>query len=100
MELSIRFARGEEAETSRIFQHLSRQHVREPGVAVALQDWLMQIGAIRPDGTPAAAAVPSSQGQPSLVVPTETGADPGKLWTPGGQQALEEKPKLWMPGMD
>lgn len=100
MELSMRFARGDEAEVQRLFQHLNAQHIREPGVASALHNWLVQIGAISPDGMPAGSAAPPPQPESSLAVPTDAAGEPGQLWTPGGEQAGGEKPKLWMPGMD
>jgi len=100
MELSIRYARREPAEIDRLLRHLNSQHIREPGVATAIRDWLVQIGAIQPDGAPAAAAGPPQQAEPGLVAPGQPGAEPGKLWTPGGQQPAGEKPKLWTPGMD
>jgi hypothetical protein len=100
MELSMRFARGDEAGVQRLFNHLNAQHIREPGVAAALHNWLVQIGAIGPDGMPAERMSPPPQAGPALDVPTEPAAEPTPLWTPGGQQATGEKPKLWMPGMD
>ncbi len=100
MELSFRFAHGDEAEVNRLFHHLNAEHIREPGVASALHNWLVQIGAIGPEGMPAGPAAPPHQAEPSFAVPTEPAAEPGQLWTPGGQQATGEKPKLWMPGMD
>ena len=94
LELSIRFARGDEAEAQRLWHHLSTEHIREPGVASALRQWLVQIGAIRPDGTPVA---PPPQPETPLVVPGQGDAEPGKLWVPGGEQTGGEKPKLWTP---
>jgi hypothetical protein len=95
LELSIRFARGEEAEAQRLWRHLSTEHIREPGVATALRQWLVQIGAIHPDGTPAA---PPPEPEAALVVPSQAGAEPGKLWVPGGgEPSGGEKPKLWTP---
>jgi hypothetical protein len=98
MELSMRFARGDEAEVQRLFNHLNAQHIREPGVAAALHNWLVQIGAIGPDGMPAGHAAAAPQAGPALDVPAEPAAEASPLWTPGGEQATGEKPKLWMPG--
>ena len=94
LELSIRFARGEEAEADRLWRHLSTEHICEPGVASALRQWLVQLGAIHPDGTPVA---PPPEPETPLVVPGQAGAEPGKLWVPGGEQSGGEKPKLWTP---
>jgi len=100
MELSIRFARREPAEIDRLLRHLNTQHIREPGVAAAIRDWLVQIGAINPDGTPAVPSGRPTQPAPGVAAPGQPAAEPGKLWTPGGQQPAGEKPKLWTPGMD
>jgi cell division septation protein DedD len=100
MELSIRYARHEPAEIERLLRHLNTQHIREPGVAAALHDWLVQIGAIPPEGVPAAAGRPPQAPDVGAAAPAQPAAEPGKLWTPGGQQPAGEKPKLWMPGMD
>jgi hypothetical protein len=100
LELSFRFQRGEGAEAVRLIEHLQRQHIREPGVAQALSDLLIQVGVMRPDGTFAAPMGPAAEEQPGIMVPGAEAAEPGKLWTPEGQTPQGEKPKLWMPGMD
>ena len=66
----------------------------------AIRDWLVQIGAMNPDGTPAVPPGAPRPPAPGVVAPGQPAAEPGKLWTPGGQQAAGEKPKLWTPGMD
>ena len=53
MELSVRFRRGEGDEATRLLRHLERGHGREPGVADAIQQMLVDFGVLRPDGTPA-----------------------------------------------
>lgn len=97
IELSLRYARGDEGDVERLWRHISTEHIREPGVAAALQEWLMQIGAIGPDGRPTMQA--SAAQQPAPAVATPAGPEPGKLWTPGGESTSQEKPKLWTPGM-
>ena len=89
LELPIRLERNEPEEMGRLVQHLQSEHINEPGVADALVQFLMQIGAIRPDGMPAA------EQEPSAAEP-----ETGKLWTPDGESAGGEKPSLWTPGMD
>ncbi len=93
MELPIHLSRGESAEASRVFQHIEREHLSEPGVAQALAGILVDLGICHPDGTP---AVPLREavgaGQPAE-------AAPGQIWTADSQPAGSEK-KLWMPGMD
>jgi len=101
LELSFRFQRGEGAEAMRLIQHLQRQHIREPGVAQALTDLLIEVGLLRPDGSFAGApsAPPQAVG-PGIVVPDVPGAEPGKIWTPDSQASQGEKSKLWVPGME
>lgn len=100
LELSFRFQRGEGPEAVRLIEHLQRQHIREPGVAQALTDLLMQVGVIRPDGSFAMPTGPAAEERPGIMVPGEETAEPGKIWTPEGQAPQGEKPKIWMPGMD
>ena len=84
-----------------LIDHIQRQHAREPGVAQALVQLLMQTGLVGPDGRlamggpPAAGA--SSQAASPLVVPGAA-AEPGKLWTPDAPQSTgEKKSSLWLP---
>lgn len=87
-ELSFRFARGEVHEATRLINHVQTEHMREPDVAEALMQLLVQVGVLRPDGTPAA-------GPPQQPPPTAA-AEPGKLWTPDSQASGGEK-KIWTP---
>ncbi|MBN2477402.1 MAG: hypothetical protein JXB62_22545 [Pirellulales bacterium] len=97
LELRLRFGRHEVQDVQRLVQHLQAQHIQEPGVAEALMRFLVQIGVIRPDGTPAGptpsmeGSVPAEAGQP----PAESGGTSG-IWTPGGEQADGRK-KIWTP---
>ncbi len=79
---------------------LQRDHLREPGVAQALADLLMQVGVLRPDGSMAMPAGPAAEPQPGIMMPGQEAAEPGKIWTPEGQAPQGEKPKIWMPGME
>ncbi len=96
LELSLRFARGEADEASRVLRHIESEHLHEPNVGEALAGMLMQLGLLRPDGSPAippeAAAETGAPGGP--VEPAA-----GNLWTPESQPSGAEK-KLWMPGME
>jgi tetratricopeptide (TPR) repeat protein len=96
LELSLRLERGEVDEMRRLMEHLQRDHIREQGVAQALTQFLMQIGAIRPDGQPAA---PPPAAEPSIVVPGGAAGAPGKLWTPDnpGGGSGGGSGKLWTP---
>ncbi len=97
-EIPLRLERREVDEFRRLFERLSTKHVKEPGVAQALQQLLYQLGIMRPDGSMAA---------PSAATGAPAGA-PAGLWTPdqGASAAAPAAPaaggksKLWVPGMD
>ena len=99
LELSIRFRRREGPEVGRLLRHIESQHLREPGVANALQQMLVQFGLLRPDGTPV--EFPSREApQEPVAEPTGQADEPGKLWLPDSQRPTGEKPRIWTPGMD
>ena len=72
MELRLRGARGEGEHFNRLLQHLVAEHMNEPHVRQEVTQLLVQMGVIRPDGTPVRQAAPT-------VMPADA---PGKLWTP------------------
>ena len=87
MELSFRIQRGEAPAVMQLIDHLQRQHGREPGVAQALVQLLVQTGLVGPDGRLNIGAAPAA-----------ATADTGKLWTPDAPQAGgEKKSSLWLP---
>ncbi len=93
LELQFRFARGEANEVSRLVNRLQTRHMEEPGVAEALMRFMVQIGVVRPDGTPAA---------PQQAAATGPGAppsdEPGKIWTPDSDAGGGEGGgKIWTP---
>ena len=53
MELSLRFAERDGRQATRLIQHLQDRHLEEPGVREALTRMLIDVGLLRPDGTPA-----------------------------------------------
>jgi hypothetical protein len=95
-ELGLRLARGDVPEADRLLQHIRDQHAREPGVAQALFQLLADAGIIGPDGKP---AMPAGREAPGIVVPGAAAAEPGKIWTPGGDEPSGKKSALWTPGM-
>ena len=99
MELNVRMEMREATEVSRLLAHLQTSHLREPGVAQALNQWLISIGAIRPDGTPAVPPGQAAEAGPDLTDPGQAAAEPGKIWTPDGAALPGEKRKLWTPDM-
>ncbi len=100
MELFARLHHGDTEEIVRLVQHLMTEHIREPGVAAAVRNVLVSLGVITPEGKLANRTEASARAEPALAVPHEADAAPGKIWTPGGESASENKPKLWTPGMD
>ena len=91
MELSFRIQRDEAPTVMQLIDHIQRQHAREPGVAQALVQLLMQTGLIGPDGRLAAGAAPPTA--------AAAAAETGKLWTPDAPQpgSGEKKSALWLP---
>jgi hypothetical protein len=94
MELSLRFATRDGREAMRLIHHLQEHHLEEPGVGETLTRMLIDVGLLRPDGTPAMG--PESP-PPAMAAPGEPAAEPASgLWTP------ESAPsggggKLWTP---
>jgi hypothetical protein len=93
-ELRLHLEQHNGAEAARLFDHLQRSHLREPGVAEALAGLLMSMGIMRPDGSFVEA---EEEEKSPILVPGGAGA-PGKLWTPGGDQPAGEKRAIWTPG--
>ena len=93
MELSLRFAARDGRQVTRLIQHLQERHIEEPGVREALTRMLIEVGLLRPDGTPAFG--PGAQGEMAAAEPPA--AEPGKLWTPDSAEPGSGGSKLWTP---
>jgi tetratricopeptide (TPR) repeat protein len=95
LELSYRFAQGDPREAMRLVQHVESRHMDEPGVGEAMTRMLIQVGLLRPDGTP---AMPMPRGEsPAAAAPPA--AESSRLWTPGSDPAGGGGGgKLWTPG--
>ena len=94
--LPIHLTSGDSTTATDIINRIQQNHINEPGVADQFYGMLMQLGILRPDGTPAMQA-PSA------------GAGGSGIWTPGDpnpppasepDQQEPDKPGLWVPGMD
>lgn len=96
-ELSARISLGDVEEVPRLLDVLGSRHINEPGVREQMTSILMAIGAIGPDGQLVSTA---QQPAPSATAAEPVAAQPGKIWTPGGDTGSGEKPKIWTPGMD
>ncbi|MCC6126867.1 MAG: hypothetical protein IT426_18030 [Pirellulales bacterium] len=92
-ELHLRFARREPDHIIRLVQHIDRQHGKEPNVAQALTNALVQIGMLRPDGTPAF----PMHGPAEEEIPVESAPEAGQLWTPDSAAPGGGGSKLWTP---
>ena len=97
-ELRVRLQRGDQADIMRLLDHLRREHTRDQQVLQSLAEVLMEAGidlnalAGRTAGGMPGAAPP---GMPAAA----PAAEPGKLWTPGGESAGGgEKKTIWTPG--
>jgi hypothetical protein len=97
-ELRVRLQRGDQADIMRLLDHLRREHTRDQQVLQSLAEVLMEAGidlnalAGRAAGGMPGAAPP---GMPAAA----PAAEPGKLWTPGGESAGGgEKKTIWTPG--
>ena len=94
LELSFRFAARDGQQAMRLIEHLQNHHLNEPGVGEALTRMLMDVGLLRPDGTPAFA--PGGP-EPAMAAAEEPAAEPGGLWTPDSAQPGGGGGKLWTP---
>jgi hypothetical protein len=91
LELSCRFALGDGPGALRLIRHVEKDHIQEPGVAEALTRALIEVGVLRPDGTP---AMPPAAAQ-APAAPAAASPAPGEIWTPESQ--TPSGGKLWVP---
>jgi hypothetical protein len=90
-ELSLRFGQRDGEKAMSLIDHIQTKHIEEPGVGEALTRMLMDVGLLRPDGTP---AVAPQESEPAMA---EEAAEPGGLWTPDSAKPAAGGGKLWMP---
>jgi hypothetical protein len=101
-ELHLRTARAEGDECQRLFRILQSQYASEPGISEGLYRWLVDVGAITPDGQPRQpeGAPPAGPSQPAGTEGETGEPQPGGLWTPGQPDKPAEKKGssgLWLP---
>jgi tetratricopeptide (TPR) repeat protein len=98
-ELRIRLQRGDQAEIAQLLERLRRESGRDPRVLQALAEVLAEAGVDL-----SALAGRAGGGMPAGAaagIPAAAAAEPGKLWTPGGETAAPasgEKKTIWTPG--
>jgi hypothetical protein len=94
MELSIHFAHQNGPEAMRLIEHIQQRHLEEPGVGEMLTRLLIDVGLLRPDGSP---AYLGPGGAAPTAVP-EAAAEPQGLWTPdSAPNSGGAAGKLWTP---
>jgi hypothetical protein len=99
-EMTMQLAAGNLTEADRLMQHIRNDHIREPGVAQTLFQVLVEMGVVRPDGTPTMAPPPSTAAAGLPSSGTIPAAEAGKLWTPDGETAPAaggKKSVIWTP---
>ncbi len=99
-EVSLRLQAGDGEGFQNAIQTLTTRYGNEPEVMAQLQQMLIQMGVIRPDGSPRRAPT-----APAGIAPAGSEAtSSGGIWTPdgGGSPAgpASGGGKLWVPGMD
>lgn len=119
-ELSIRISGGDAEGFRSTLQTLTTKHSNNPRIMAQLQQMLVQLGVLNPDGSMRAAPSQAAQagampaaapGAPGVgpAVPGPGAAAPSSgLWTPGGGSPAGppaggeggSSGKIWVPGMD
>lgn len=98
-ELTLRSEIGQPHEVKRILDHITAEHINEPGVRQAVVQFLTSIGVLGPDGQMRPQAMqPDPSEMPGAEEPGS--GESGKIWTPESEQGPKEKSALWTPGMD
>jgi tetratricopeptide (TPR) repeat protein len=98
-ELRIRMQRGDEAEATRLLQHLQQVHAGDRQVIQALAEVLMEAGIDLGALAGRSAAGPAGGPGPAAAA-AQPAAAAGKLWTPGGGEPAGggDKKTIWTPG--
>lgn len=91
MELSFCFAHRDGPRAMRLIEHIHHHHIEERGVGEALTRMLIDVGFLRPDGTPAF----GPKGDSAAMAVDEPSTEQGELWTP--ESAQSGGGKLWTP---
>ena len=100
-EIPLRLRSGDSAGFQAAIGELTTNYNQEPEVMAQLQQILMAVGLLGPDGQPVGGPPPGAQAAPDAG----PASAPGGLWTPeqGSPPPASEgsgSGKLWVPGMD
>ncbi len=92
-ELMLRMRRVDNDDIKRLFEHISTEHINEPGVRQTMARLLVNAGVLNPDGSPAQSAEPAG-----IVTPGGAGEE-GKIWTPESEtpEPSGQKGAIWTP---
>jgi hypothetical protein len=98
MELPQRAKAGDTEGFQNVIRTLTTQYRNRQDVMAALQQLLVSMGLINPDGSPRM-DMPRGGSAAPAAAPQSSG-----IWTPGSSSAASEPAasgsKLWVPGMD
>ncbi|MGH7193283.1 MAG: hypothetical protein ACREJM_07070, partial [Candidatus Saccharimonadales bacterium] len=94
-EFSLRMRRGDAAEAERLMRHITTTYGRDQETMAQFAQLLYAFGLIDEYGQPVRLA---ARGEPAELVAAGAAAEPGKIWTPGGDAAQGKKSALWVPG--
>ncbi len=101
VELSYRLKSGDVQGFQNTLETISREYRNRPEVLGRVQQMLMQLGLIRPDGMGRSTAATVPGGSLAGVSPSQAPAASSGIWTPGSSApAASGQSKLWIPGMD
>ncbi len=95
-ELLQRFQLRDGEGAGQLIQHIQTAHGNDQEVMRGLMGLLMEMGVIRPDGTPTMPQQQSPQDDGGLILP-DGGGESGKLWTPDGDRPAGSEGGIWTP---
>lgn len=95
-ELNLHLLRYDAENSQRLLLHIQQEHLREPGVAYALQNLLASLGILGPASQ---GARPEEPATAAVAASTE---EPGRIWTPGAEPvaSASKKSAIWTPDLD
>ncbi len=104
LELSYCLVSGDQVRFSNSLKFITDNYGKRPDVMARLQQLLISLGVIRPDGTARQPGSAAASRSPNLT--TAAAAPSSGIWTPGSGSpaaapaASAPPSKLWIPGMD
>lgn len=93
-EFSLHIQRRDVPEAERLMRQITTAYGRDQAVMERFAQLLYAFGFIDEYGQP----VRRSRGEPAELLASGAAAEPGKIWTPGGETGQGKKSALWVPG--